>query len=78
MLEIYAWDMIFLVALGWMLHTFPFHVNLMIMKPWLLMLEVYMITDVEWIEEFVAFKGAYEIESLFEKFEAFDDDVYRP
>ena len=31
----------------------------------------------ERIEEFVAFKGAYEIESLFEKYEAFDDDVYR-
>ena len=35
--------------------------------------------DVEQIEEFVAFKAAYEIESLFEKYEAFDDDgVYRP
>src|SRR4051812_28799803 len=34
--------------------------------------------DVEQIEEFLAFKGAYEIESLFEKYEAFDDDVYRP
>ena len=32
----------------------------------------------EQIEEFVAFKGAYEIESLFEKFEDFDDSVYRP
>ena len=32
----------------------------------------------EQIEEFVAFKGAYEIESMFEKYEAFDDDVYRP
>ena len=32
----------------------------------------------ERIEEFVAFKGAYEIESLFEKFEDFDDSVYRP
>ena len=32
----------------------------------------------ERIEEFVAFKVAYEVESLFEKFEAFDDDVYRP
>ena len=32
----------------------------------------------EQIEEFVAFKGAYETESLFEKNEAFDDDVYRP
>ena len=32
----------------------------------------------ERIEEFVAFKGAYEIESLFEKFEDFDDLVYRP
>ena len=34
--------------------------------------------DVERIEEFVAFKGAYEIESLFEKFKDFDDLVYRP
>ena len=33
---------------------------------------------VEKIEQFVTFKGAYEIESLFEKYEAFDDDVYRP
>ena len=32
----------------------------------------------EWIEEFVAFKGAYEIESLFDKFEDFDESVYRP
>ena len=39
---------------------------------------IYDYYDVERIEEFVAFKGAYEIESLFEKFEAFDDDVYRP
>ena len=34
--------------------------------------------DVERIEEFVAFKGAYEIESLFGKYEHFDDSVYRP
>ena len=33
---------------------------------------------VERIEEFVAFKGAYEIESLFEKYEDYDDAVYRP
>ena len=39
---------------------------------------IYDYYDVERIEEFVAFKGAYEIESLFEKYEAFDDDVYRP
>ena len=32
----------------------------------------------EEIEEFVAFKGAYEIESLFEKCENFDDAVYEP
>ena len=32
----------------------------------------------ERIEEFFAFKGAYEIESLFGKFEDFDDLVYRP
>ena len=34
--------------------------------------------DVERIEEFVAFKGVYEIESLFLKYGAFDNDVYRP
>ena len=39
---------------------------------------IYDYYDVERIEEFVAFKGAYEIESLFEKYEDFDDDVYRP
>ena len=39
---------------------------------------IYDYYDVEQIEEFVAFKGAYEIESLFEKFEDFDDSVYRP
>ena len=39
---------------------------------------IYDYYDVEQIEEFVAFKGAYEIESLFEKYEALDDDVYRP
>jgi hypothetical protein len=32
---------------------------------------------VEQIEEFVAFKGAYEIESLFEKYEDCDDALYR-
>ena len=36
---------------------------------------IYDYYDVERIEEFVAFKGAYEIESLFEKFEDFDDSV---
>ena len=38
---------------------------------------IYDYYDVEQIEEFVAFKGAYEIESLFEKFVDFDDSVYR-
>ena len=33
---------------------------------------IYDYYDVEQIEEFVAFKGAYEIESLFEKYETFD------
>ena len=32
----------------------------------------------EQIEEFVAFMGAYEIESMFKEFEDFDDAVYRP
>ena len=39
---------------------------------------IYDYYDVERIKEFVAFKGAYEIESLFLKYEKFDDDVYRP
>ena len=32
----------------------------------------------ERIEEFVAFMGSYEIESMFKEFEDFDDSVYRP
>jgi hypothetical protein len=39
---------------------------------------IYDYYDVERIEEFIAFKGAYEIKSLFEKYEDFDDSVYRP
>ena len=39
---------------------------------------IYDYYDVEQIEEFVAFMGAYEIESLFKEFEDFDDSVYRP
>ena len=39
---------------------------------------IYDYYDVKRIEEFVAFKGAYETESLFEKYEDFDDSVYRP
>ena len=39
---------------------------------------IYDYYDVERIEEFVSFKGAYEIESLFEKCQIFDDSVYRP
>ena len=34
--------------------------------------------DVEQIEEFVAFMGAYEIESMFKAFGDFHDSVYRP
>ena len=36
---------------------------------------IYDYYNVERIEEFVDFKGAYETESLFEKYEALDDDV---
>ena len=39
---------------------------------------IYDYYDVEQTEEFFAFKGAYEIESLFEKCENLDDVVYRP
>ena len=34
--------------------------------------------DVEQIEEFVAFMGAYEIEFMFKAFDDFDDSVCRP
>ena len=33
--------------------------------------------DVERIQDFVAFKRAYETESLFEKYEDYDDAIYR-
>jgi len=39
---------------------------------------IYDYYDVEQIEEFVAFKGAYELESFFEKYDNYDDAVYRP
>ena len=39
---------------------------------------IYDYYDVEQIEEFIAFMGAWEIESLFKEFEDFDDLVYRP
>ena len=39
---------------------------------------IYDYYDVERIEEFVAFEGAYEFESLFQNFEDLDDSVYRP
>ena len=39
---------------------------------------VYCYYDIEQIEQFVAFKGAYEIESLFKECENLDDAVYRP
>ena len=43
------------------------------------MLMVYMITMMlNKLKNLFAFKAAYEIEYLFEKYEAFDDDGYRP
>ena len=39
---------------------------------------IYDYYDVEQIEEFIAFMGAYEIESLFKECENLDDVVYRP
>ena len=42
----------------------------MIMKPWLYANGRYDYYDVERIEEFVAFKGAYEIASLIENYDA--------
>ena len=79
MLVNYAWYMIILVALGWRLHTFPllceFNDNETLASYANGRYDYY---DVERIEEFVAFKGACEIESLFKEFEDFDDSVYRP
>ena len=37
---------------------------------------IYDYYDVERIEEFVAFKGAYEIKCLFEEYEDYDDALY--
>ena len=79
MLGNYAWDMIILVALGWSLHTFPFHANSMIIKTLASYANgIYDYYDVEQIEEFVAFMGAYEIESVFKEYENLYDAVYRP
>ena len=39
---------------------------------------IYDYYDVEQIEEFVAFMGAYEIESMFKEFKDFDDAASRP
>ena len=39
--------------------------------------DVYDYYDVEQIDEFVTFKRAYEIESLFEKYKNYDDALYR-
>ena len=39
---------------------------------------IYDYYDVEQIEEFVAFMGAYEVESMFKAFDDFDDSVSRP
>ena len=38
---------------------------------------IYDYYDVEQIEEFVAFMGAYEIESMFKEFDDIDDACYR-
>ena len=79
MLGIYAWDMILLVALGWRLHSFPFSCKFNDNETLASYANgIYDYYDVEQIEEFVAFKAAYDIEALFEKYEAFDDDGYRP
>ena len=39
---------------------------------------IYDYYDVEQIEEFVAFMGAYEIETMFKEYENLYDAVYRP
>ena len=64
--------------LGCRFQTIPFHVKFNDNKTLASYAnDIYDYCDVERIEEFVAFKGAYEIESLFEKCENYDDDVYR-
>ena len=79
MLGSYTWAMIILVALGWRIRTFPFSCKFNDNETLVSYANgIYDYYDVERIEEFFAFKGAYEIECLFEKYEAFDDDVYRP
>ena len=70
MLGIFVKFVILLVALSTLKNTFPTYVSLMIMKSYLLMPKgVYSYYDIEQIEDFVAFKGAYEVASLIEKYD---------
>ena len=78
MLGIYAWDMFILVALGWRFENFPFSCEFNDNETLASYSNGrYDYYDVERIEEYVAFKGAYEIESPFEKYEDYDEVVYR-
>ena len=70
MLGIYVKYMMLLVVLKTLRNTFPTNVSL-IMESYFRMLRVFIITMMfKKIEEFVAFKGAFEIASLIEKYDA--------
>ena len=70
MLGIFVKCVILLAALRTLKNTFPTYVSLMIMKSYILNAKgVYSYYDIEQIEEFVAFKGAYEVASLIEKYD---------
>ena len=71
MLGIYVKFTILLVIVKTLRNTFPINVNLVIMELYLCMLRVFIITMMSTqIKEFVAFKGANEIASLIEKYDA--------
>ena len=68
MLGIFVKFMILLVALKTLRNTFPTNVSLGIVSSYAK--GVYNYYDVQQIEEFIAFKGAFEIASLIEKYDA--------
>ena len=67
MLGIYVKYIMLLVVLKTLRNTFPTYVSLMIMKSYLLMERVFIVTMIS--NEFVIFKGTHEVASLIEKYD---------
>ena len=70
MLGIFVKFVILLVARRTLKNTSPTYVSLMIMKFYLVMKRLFIVTMIQKkIKEFAAFKGAYEVASLIEKYD---------